>query len=114
MQLYRPARTQQGRRSAVGNWAFHTHEHVQNLRVDRPLTRSRVARPAIHHDTQTSACEQRAACGAHHASATAVPRCTAREAPTGGACTVTPSGVTQGEGREEEAEEGSGSQGLWC
>ena len=39
MQLYRPARTQQGRRSAVGNWAFHTHEHVQNLRVDRPLTR---------------------------------------------------------------------------
>ena len=39
MQLYRPARTQEGRRSAVGNWAWHTHEHVQNLRVDRPLTR---------------------------------------------------------------------------
>ena len=39
MQLYRPARTQQGQRSAVGNWALHTHENVQNLRVGRPLTR---------------------------------------------------------------------------
>ena len=39
MQLYRPARAQQGRRSAVGSDSYHTHAHVQNLRVGRPLTR---------------------------------------------------------------------------
>ena len=39
MQLYRPARAQQGRRSAVGSDSYHTHAHVQNLRIDRPLTR---------------------------------------------------------------------------
>ena len=33
------ARAQQGRRSAVGSDRYHTHAHVQNLRIDRPLTR---------------------------------------------------------------------------
>ena len=39
VQLYRPARAQQGRRSAVGSDSYHTHAHVQNLRIDLPLTR---------------------------------------------------------------------------
>ena len=32
-------RAQQGRRSAVGSDSYHTHAHVQNLMIDRPLTR---------------------------------------------------------------------------
>ena len=39
IQLYRPARAQQGRRSVVGSDSYHTHAGVQNLRIDRPLTR---------------------------------------------------------------------------